>query len=546
MGKMGFIREENTTISTEENSLIVPKNFSHSYACGQTSCGKTSSYIYPNLDDRIKSNHGIVVYDYKGKEHRSVKYFAHKYNRLDDVIEIGVPWGASCNLIQYFNSKEIKLFVESIMGLDKEDAYWSTSGKNIFHSLWISIKAYIDVLDEAVASKDKHLYHNVIRRYDLPMELTFYEVAKICKSIKSIAGFLVKVEKVSESFEKITKRKIEDLADKFDNDRIKDKFVNLMRSVLFFKNIVENELNSLHIYRDALRESDQSKTFQTLVLAMSTTFTSIADNKNFNDYNGIDIVQALNDGKIIVINSQEIPNEVLSTLTGSVLQELCKRVRKTDIKPVSFFIDEAFRVLNKNKEVDLHADILRESMVEIFLAFQNYSLMNNAMGSSKFAALAQNLSTSFHFKNPIDYEELQTSKLDTFEYYKDSKQKVLKAEPIFLDADKIFDVELEYFRINDVYEKLNIKEQDRDKVIEFNPYLFQQGKIDLKSKDNTIKTIRLRDKAVEDNVLNSIETIIENHKRFLKRSQATSSDDGLPDMYKNPYPELEELFSGKE
>ena len=79
--------------------LIVPKLYTHSCAVGQTGCGKTTSYIYPNLNERISLNDGILVMDYKGKEHNAVKLFAKRHNRLNDVLEIGKPWGESINII---------------------------------------------------------------------------------------------------------------------------------------------------------------------------------------------------------------------------------------------------------------------------------------------------------------------------------------------------------------------------------------------------------------------------------------------------------------
>jgi hypothetical protein len=60
---------------------------------------KTTSYIYPNLNERISLNDGILVMDYKGKEHNAVKLFAKRHNRLNDVLEIGKPWGESINII---------------------------------------------------------------------------------------------------------------------------------------------------------------------------------------------------------------------------------------------------------------------------------------------------------------------------------------------------------------------------------------------------------------------------------------------------------------
>ena len=549
MAVMGFLREQNTQKIVEQASLIVPKNFTHSYVVGQTGCGKTTSFIYRNLDDRIKNGHAIWLYAYKEKEKRSVMYFANKYKRLGDVIELGVPWGVSCNLIKYFNDKELKSFVVSLMSMNDANDYWSVSGSNLISAINKAIKAYQNIIEEAEKLNTKKSFLNVVLTFNLPTGLTFSVMADICKSTASIASFLNKVQKLSKRYETYVNSKVTDWSERHGDTVVKNKFLDLMTSVLFFKNVVENELKSLEVFKDSLEESNRSTSFQTLILAMSTTFSSVAENKSFNDADGTDLSDALNNGKIIVVNSQEISNVILSTLTGSLLGELSKRVGQTNIKPISIFVDEAQRVLTP--DTDLHTDVLREANVELFLAFQNNSLMINAIGKSKFAALIQNLSTSFHFKNAGDYDDLETSKLDVFEYYVNNVDKVHKASGIFLNQNEIFDIELGYFRLNNIYEQLNIDEQDRDKVIEFNPYLFQQGKINLKSKNGEIKTIKLRDKNRELESITAMDMLIARHKislAYRKNEQhhnMSKGQSGLPNLVGQALDDLNE-FMGTE
>jgi len=515
MAVMGFLREHNTQKSVEQTSLIVPKNFTHSYVVGATGSGKTSSFIYPNLDDRIRSGHGLCIIDFKGKEHRSVKYFAHKYNRLNDVIEIGVPWGVNTNLISNMNIKELKSFVISLMSMNAENDYWAISASNLVEVIWQSIKAYRNIIEEARAINNEKSYKSVVVRFKLPTSLTFSDIASICKSTVSIASFLNKIVKLSERFEKTLNSKIEEWAERYDEVVVKNKYLDLMTSVLYFKDIVANELKPLEIFSDSL-EGSKNSSMTTLIMSMSTTFASVANNKAFNDDNGLDLAQELDEGKIIIINSQEISNVLLGSLVGSTLQELSKRVRQTKINPVSIFIDEAQRVMgNSGGNIDLHTDVLREAKVEIFIAFQNYSLMNNAMGKSNFKALILNLVSSYHFKNAVVVDDLEINMLKEFEYFIDGKDTVHTATPIFLNNNEIFDVELEYFKCNDVYEMLNIDEKYRDQVIQFNPTLFQKNMIDLKAKDGTLTTVKLRDKKREELALKSISELIINHQVIL-------------------------------
>lgn len=73
--------------------LVVNHDFTNAIIFGRTGSGKTSCAILPNIENRIKSNYGLLVYDFKGNLHLQVKYLANKYKRLSDVIEIGKPWG---------------------------------------------------------------------------------------------------------------------------------------------------------------------------------------------------------------------------------------------------------------------------------------------------------------------------------------------------------------------------------------------------------------------------------------------------------------------
>ena len=91
----GFIQE---TIPTQSPKVLT--DFRHALCVGETGCGKTTSFMLPNIADRIKAGHGMLIMDFKGNLHEQVKVLAEQQNRLIDVVEIGVPWGTSINLFQ--------------------------------------------------------------------------------------------------------------------------------------------------------------------------------------------------------------------------------------------------------------------------------------------------------------------------------------------------------------------------------------------------------------------------------------------------------------
>jgi hypothetical protein len=63
--------------------------------------------------------------------------------------------------------------------------------------------------------------------------------------------------------------------------------------------------------------------------------------------------------------------------------------------------------------------------------------------------------------------------------------------------------------------------EHRDKVIQFNPYLFQQNKVELKARDGEIIVVKLRDASMEQEASFIIEDIIPKHKIKLRKQNVT-------------------------
>jgi len=516
MATMGFLQNETFTKKREKDTLIVDNTFRHSYAVGQTGCGKTSSFIYPNLDDRLSKGHGVLIFDYKGKEHTSVKYLAEQHNRLEDIIELGIPWGKSCNLIQYFNEKELGNFVAGIMNLNEKDLYWTTTGSNLVISVWKIINSYIDVIKATEDFNIRENLYSAVIRFRLPTQVTFSGITTVLSSHENIVKFITNAKKVYERFNATIEANVHEMAMRLDSESIEESYLEIVSKNIIFKNVLNEQMKALQIFIDSKNASNQTTTIQSILLSMSTTFTSIANNKSINDYNGVEIAESLSQGKIVILNAQEFSDVVLATLTSSILQELSKRVQQKEIRSVSIFIDEAQRVLNKDFG-SLHSDVLRESKVELFLAFQNHQLMINKLGAEQFYALVQNLSSAYIFANSLDFQDFETSKLDTFEYYYKQNDRKYMAEPLFIDQNAVFEVLLKYCKINKLHDYLGIAKEHHNKVIQFNPYLYQQNSIELKSKEGDIIVVKLRDIDMENSAKEMIEKMISSYAVKLRK-----------------------------
>ena len=80
MTKMGFNNSKNKSVK----EMIINKDFTNGIIFGRTGSGKTTCAILPNIEDRIKSDYGLLIYDFKGNLHLQTKYIANKYNKLSD------------------------------------------------------------------------------------------------------------------------------------------------------------------------------------------------------------------------------------------------------------------------------------------------------------------------------------------------------------------------------------------------------------------------------------------------------------------------------
>ena len=98
---MGFI----TSGNKENKKLQIPVDFRHALILGETGSGKTASVITPLLIDRIKRNHGIIIFDFKGNYHYTIKTIAKKFNKLQDVIELGKDYGKICKFTKRFTNR---------------------------------------------------------------------------------------------------------------------------------------------------------------------------------------------------------------------------------------------------------------------------------------------------------------------------------------------------------------------------------------------------------------------------------------------------------
>jgi len=183
------------------------------------------------------------------------------------------------------------------------------------------------------------------------------------------------------------------------NERVQDQITN--QKEIYFKIInledtVKTAKEALQTFLNEEKALNESTTLDSIITSMNTPLSNIAAMEFFNK-DSMDIVKELNEGKIVVVNTNSIPENILAALNSSIFMQLTKRAQ-LDENPISIFIDEAQKVVSPNFE--LPVDVLRECKVELFLAFQNEELMITKLESEiKHYSFLKNLSKTFRFKN---------------------------------------------------------------------------------------------------------------------------------------------------
>jgi len=476
MSTMGFTK---AMLSQQiEEKIIIPETFTHAVGIGQTGSGKTTSFIYPNIQHRIEQGHGLLVYDYKGKEHSFVKHFANKAGRIDEIIEIGKPWGASVNLIQHMCNEDLSHFFEDLLAHSEENRYWSLSAVSLAIDV-LDVIGILEVLRESFESNgkifSKSATHFTTHNFSYPTTKTITSLIECTRSSTVLIDFIDDLTDLTERAYEQLKTKI-NLAQRRSSDKVvKEEFDDILMSYTKLKSTVDRVSQSLAIYSDS-----DSKSLKTILAALVTPISQIAQNSFFNT-DELDLVEALNNGKIIIVNCAGLSDTILENLNTSIFDELSKRTRLRNVNPITVFIDEAHRVLGTNS--DLPIDVLREAKVDVVLSFQDKSLVIDKIGKEKFKGLMANLSSQYYFHSNNIEENIESEQrlelLVTFEYVTNLDTFIQKhiSQPIFIDERARLLSEYNYQHKNNILRRYSKIHRSKKIILDYLPKLFAKGQL---------------------------------------------------------------------
>jgi hypothetical protein len=486
MSAIGFIKTQ--TKKQEDISQLIDVKFTHACILGETGSGKTTSMINPNLDNRIKLGHGVLVFDHKGNYHTTVKALAKRHGRLDDVIVIGMPWDKKCNIVEDMDESMFNDFLKTLVSHKGEDKFWERSAISLAMPIWGMLLA-IDKLKEFKAYTP--VLKDILKKYN--KSLTSLHRATVSR--ESISKFNKELDPLildPLSEDKKINLILSSLIKKHEQDMDKDAYESIKAYMHFDKmyKVLQNEL----INTNNMRNKD-NRTFDNIISSLNGPISQVAKHPYIN-VGEVNINKALNSGKIVVLLCNQLSEEILASITKSIFKNFHERIADDSVRDITIFVDEAQRVLNE--DVDLPIDTIREARVDLFMAFQSKALLMEKLGQIKSMALDVNLTSKYYFKNSNNDDDMQSDKLKSFEFLtnKDNGTKTHKAKPLFLDDKELFDAEYEYQKMIKAFANYKEYLPNRRKkyILKFIPSIFDKNLLTIMYEDKKMKNVKISQK----------------------------------------------------
>ena len=432
--------------------LVVNNDFTNAIIFGRTGSGKTSCAILPNIENRIKSDHGVLIYDFKGNLHLQVKYLANKYDKLSDVIEIGKPWGKRINLCDYLSINNLCQIVGESNIIDN---YWANASKNLFEVIYKIHKDFNYLINELNHELKRSKMHTLFFDSEFIKDSSYNQIYKYINSIRNIKEFYTKTLEIHKEMKFVLN---------FDMDKNKN-YLKYKTCSKILDNIFEL-LSTLEYYNNAKIDDNAGR--NAVLNHLSSILVDIAK-KDYLNESQTDIVKELREGKIVIVDVSTFNENTLNIFNLAIYTRLQKAFYYNS-KPVSIFIDEAQKVLNSNYLPQV--DVCRESKFEYIFATQDEILLVNKLGENKFAELNTNIISRYSFA-------LNSNNIvKNFEYIDLSTNRKAFANPLFIDKNDLIKIEYLFQKKNDILSYSDYEDSENGiYVLKYDEKLIEEYKI---------------------------------------------------------------------
>ena len=352
----------------ENHDIFIPENslYQNILITGTIGSGKTSSAIYPfskqliNYNNNSKSEKlGILCLDVKGNFYKQIYNYAKQFNRLKDLIIIGLNSNKTYNPLDKPN-------LNSLVLANRLKTILTLISPNNSESFWLD-KAE-QILSEAI--KLCRLYNN---NY-----VNFIEIHKLINDKKY---YYSKIEYLRKSF----------VSNTFSNEEL----YNLTSSINFF----EKEFYSLDDRTISILKSEITRITLPFIsnYKISKLFSPPKCNITFKGFN--DLIYS---GKIVVLSMNISEYTLLSKILATYMKldfqaEVMNRISSKNQRPVAFICDE-YQEYITSSDANFFSESREAKCINI-VATQSYSsLLNSIKDESALKVILQNLVNKIWFR----------------------------------------------------------------------------------------------------------------------------------------------------
>ena len=352
----------------ENHDVFIPEKslYQNILITGTIGSGKTSSAIYPfskqliNYNNNSKSEKlGILCLDVKGNFYKQIYNYAKQFNRLKDLIIIGLNSNKTYNPLDKPN-------LNSLVLANRLKTILTLISPNNSESFWLD-KAE-QILSEAI--KLCRLYNN---NY-----VNFIEIHKLINDKKY---YYSKIEYLRKSF----------VSNTFSNEEL----YNLTSSINFF----EKEFYSLDDRTISILKSEITRITLPFIsnYKISKLFSPPKCNITFKGFK--DLIYS---GKIVVLSMNISEYTLLSKILATYMKldfqaEVMNRISSKNQRPVAFICDEYQEYITAS-DANFFSESREAKCINI-VATQSYSsLLNSIKDESALKVILQNLVNKIWFR----------------------------------------------------------------------------------------------------------------------------------------------------
>lgn len=382
---VGYSKLQNHDILLNEKAL-----YQNILITGTIGTGKTSSAIYPFSEQLIKykSNNpkeklGILCLDVKGNFYNQIKFYAKKYNRLNDLIIIGLNSKETYNPLDKPN-------LNSLVLANRLKTILTLLSPNNSESFWL------DKAEQIIAESIKlcRLYNN-----------NYVNFSEIHKLINNQSYYVSKVNYLRNLF----------LSNKFSNNEL----YNLTSAITFF----ENEFFKLDERTISILKSEISRITLPFIsdYNISKLFSPQKNNITFRGFQNL-----ISSGKIVVLSMNISEFTALSKIIATYMKldfqaEVMTSLNKKNSRSVAFICDE-YQEYITSSDANFFSESREAKCINIVSTQSYSSLLHTIKDESALKVIIQNLVNKLWFRT----DDIFTIESAQKQIGKEDKKKISK------------------------------------------------------------------------------------------------------------------------